>query len=189
MQANAQLINDNKGLKAEIAVLTDQIAKQDAQYNQNQQMVQNLEVERKSEAMNARILEQAATAANEDTKRVEMQIGELNAKYELLEKTCNNQTNQILEMTDKEAEMETENRRLQGTIAGLELQVTALKKAAGEERKKNLLKDLSHGKSKQALLAQGHSSQVNIKKGADNQIGSGINMLKAAPGSLFPASG
>ena len=85
--------------------------------------------------------------------------------------------------------MDTENQKLQDTIAGLELQVKALKKAAGEERKKNLLKDLSQGKSKQALLAQGHSSQVNIKKGADNQIGSGINMLKAAPGSLFPASG
>ena len=62
--------------------------------------------------MNARILEQAATAANEDTKRVEMQLGELNAKCELLEKTCNNQTDQILEMTDKEAEMDTENKKL-----------------------------------------------------------------------------
>ena len=59
-------------------------------------------------------------------------------------------------MTDKEAEMDTENKKLQDTIAGLELQVKALKKAAGEERKKNLLKDLSQGKSKQALLAQGH---------------------------------
>ena len=46
-------------------------------------------------------------------------------------------------MTDKDAEMDTENKRLQGTIAGLELQVKALKKAAGEERKKNLLKDLN----------------------------------------------
>lgn len=35
-------------------------------------MVHDLEVERKSEAMNARILEKAASAANEDTKRVEM---------------------------------------------------------------------------------------------------------------------
>ena len=52
--------------------------------------------------------------------------------------------------------MDTENQKLQDTIAGLELQVKALKKAAGEERKKNLLKDLSQGKSKQALLAQGH---------------------------------
>ena len=67
----------------------------------------------------------------------------MNAKCEQLEKTCNDQTNQILEMTDKDAEMDTENKRLQGTIAGLELQVKALKKAAGEERKKNLLKDLN----------------------------------------------
>ena len=65
----------------------------------------------------------------------------------------------------------------------------ALKKAAGEERKKNLLKDLNQGKSKQALLAQGHQSHVNIKKGADNEIGSGMSMLKAAPGSLLPAGG
>lgn len=85
-----------------------------------------------------------------------MQLGELNAKCELLEKTCNNQTDQIMEMTDKEAEMDTENKNLQSTIEGLELQVKALKKAAGEERKKNLLKDLSQGKSKQTLLAQGH---------------------------------
>ena len=137
--------------------------------------------------MNARILEKAASAANEDTKRVEMQLEELNAKCELLEKTCNNQTNQIFEMTDKEAQMDTENQKLQDTIAGLELQVKALKKAAGEERKKNLLKDLSQGKSKQALLAQGHQSHVNISKGYDKQIGSGISMLKAAPGSLFAA--
>ena len=89
-------------------------------------------------------------------------------------------------MTDKDAEMDTENKRLQGTIAGLELQVKALKKAAGEERKKNLLKDLNQGKSKQALLAQGHQSHVNIKKG---EIGSGMSMLKAAPGSLLPAGG
>ena len=67
MTANANLVNDNKGLEAQIKILKEQIMTQSQDLYQNQQQVADLQLALKSQNHQAEIMEKTAQFANEDS--------------------------------------------------------------------------------------------------------------------------